>query len=263
MQRKSNPHWHSKKEVFLLSSEVLAWSYMCIHRVGNPHVVLLWYEAGENCMKHFITVCNIQFWYELPFLGMKLVRTVWICLQKVWNLLQIRVWQDQVGSTQLMGHTPTRRWWLLIFLADFYNNQPTTIYPFGYVFPGVKESTCDDTTIMSLMVLWWSIYTFGWRGGTISTSPFNLPQCPFIQMTDTDVTFLPKYHNMDPARFCFLQKEILCWQAGESPICSQAFLHTHHILQTFRSCTNVRALPATFWEHHTGRTMCVGLHNIW
>jgi hypothetical protein len=24
MQRKSNPHWHSKKEVFLLSSEVLA-----------------------------------------------------------------------------------------------------------------------------------------------------------------------------------------------------------------------------------------------
>ena len=25
-------------------------------------------------------------------------------------------------------------------------------------------------------------------------------QCPLIQMTDTDVTFLPNYNNMDPAR---------------------------------------------------------------
>ena len=36
--------------------------------------------------------------------------------------------------------------------------------------------------------------------GALSTSPFNHRQCPFIQMTDTEVTFLPKYHNMDPAR---------------------------------------------------------------
>ena len=34
----------------------------------------------------------------------------------------------------------------------------------------------------------------------LRTSPFNHPQCPFTQMTDTDVTFLPKYHNMDPSR---------------------------------------------------------------
>jgi hypothetical protein len=88
---------------------------------------------------------------------------------------------------------------------DFYlflqKQQPTHRYvPIGYVSPGIKESTCDDATIMSLMVLWWSFYPFDWRGGALSTSPFNHLQCPFIQMIDTDVTFLPKYHNMDPAR---------------------------------------------------------------
>jgi hypothetical protein len=34
----------------------------------------------------------------------------------------------------------------------------------------------------------------------LSTSPFNHPQCPFIQMTNTDVTFLPHCNNMDLAR---------------------------------------------------------------
>jgi len=34
----------------------------------------------------------------------------------------------------------------------------------------------------------------------LSTSPFNHPQGPFIQMNNTDVTFLPNYNNMDPAR---------------------------------------------------------------
>jgi len=73
--------------------------------------------------------------------------------------------------------------------------------PIGYFPLGINESTCDDATIMSLMVLWCSLFPFGWRGGALSTSPFNHPQCPFIQMTDTDVRFLPDYNNMDPARF--------------------------------------------------------------
>jgi hypothetical protein len=48
--------------------------------------------------------------------------------------------------------------------------------PIGYLPPGIKESTCDDA------------------------SSFNHRQCPLIQMTDTDVTSLPEYHNMDPSR---------------------------------------------------------------
>ena len=41
---------------------------------------------------------------------------------------------------------------------DFYlflqKQQPAHRYiPIGYIPPGIKESTCDDATIMSLMVL--------------------------------------------------------------------------------------------------------------
>jgi hypothetical protein len=44
------------------------------------------------------------------------------------------------------------------------------------------------------------LFSFGRRGDAPSTSPFNHPQCPFIQMADTDVTFPPNYSNMDLAR---------------------------------------------------------------
>ena len=63
---------------------------------------------------------------------------------------------------------------LYLFL---HKQQPAQRYiPIGYVPPGIKESTCDDA------------------------SSFNHRQCPLIQMTDTDVTSLPEYHNMDPSR---------------------------------------------------------------
>jgi hypothetical protein len=41
------------------------------------------------------------------------------------------------------------------------------------------------------------------------------------------------------------QRERRCHRSGESPIRSQAFSHTHHILQTLRSCTNVPAISAS------------------
>ena len=76
------------------------------------------------------------------------------------------------------------------------NNQPTAIYPLGTFPRGLKKAH------VMMLPSWplWYFYPFGWRGGALSTSQFNHPQCPFIKMTDTDVTFRPKYHNMDPAR---------------------------------------------------------------
>ena len=41
-----------------------------------------------------------------------------------------------------------------VFYLFLQKQQPAHRYiPIGYVPPGVKESTCDDATIMSLMVL--------------------------------------------------------------------------------------------------------------
>ena len=47
---------------------------------------------------------------------------------------------------------------------------------------------------MSLVVQWWFFVPFGKRGRVLDTLPVNHPQCPFIQMTDTDVTFLSCYN---------------------------------------------------------------------
>jgi hypothetical protein len=46
---------------------------------------------------------------------------------------------------------------------------------------------------MTLVVQWWLFVPFGQRGRVLNTLPVNHPQCPFIQMTDTDVTFLSCY----------------------------------------------------------------------
>jgi hypothetical protein len=81
------------------------------------------------------------------------------------------------------------------------NNQPNAIYPLGTLHRGLKKAhvmmlpSCplwyyDDSFFFPLWLTWC----------TLSTSPFNHSQCPFIQMTDTDVTFLPNYNNMDLAR---------------------------------------------------------------
>jgi hypothetical protein len=43
---------------------------------------------------------------------------------------------------------------------------------------------------MTLVVQWWFFVPFGKRGRVLHPLPVNHPQCPFIQMTDTDVTFL-------------------------------------------------------------------------
>ncbi len=43
---------------------------------------------------------------------------------------------------------------------------------------------------MTLVVQWWFFVPFGKRGRVLYPLPVNHTQCPFIQMTDTDVTFL-------------------------------------------------------------------------
>ena len=40
----------------------------------------------------------------------------------------------------------------------------------------------------TIVVQWCFFVPFGKRGRLLNTLPVNHPQCPFIQMTDTDVT---------------------------------------------------------------------------
>jgi hypothetical protein len=53
---------------------------------------------------------------------------------------------------------------------------------------------------MTLVVQWWFFVPFGKRGRVLNTLPINRPQCPFIQMTDTNVTFLSCYNIVGRAR---------------------------------------------------------------
>jgi hypothetical protein len=53
---------------------------------------------------------------------------------------------------------------------------------------------------MTLVVQWWFFVPFGKRGRVLDTLPVNHPQCPFIQMTDTDVTFLSCFNIVGHTR---------------------------------------------------------------
>ena len=52
-----------------------------------------------------------------------------------------------------------------------------------------------------IVVQWWFFVPFGKRGRVLDTLPVNHSQCPFIQMTDTDVTFLSCYNIVDMMSF--------------------------------------------------------------
>ena len=59
-----------------------------------------------------------------------------------------------------------------------------------------QRVTCDDASTMTLVVPWWFFVPFGKRGRVLHPLPVNHPQCPFIQMTDTKVTFLSCYNTV-------------------------------------------------------------------
>ena len=48
---------------------------------------------------------------------------------------------------------------------------------------------------MTLVVQWWFFVPFGTRGRVLYSLSGNHPQCPFIQLTDTEVTFLSCYNT--------------------------------------------------------------------
>ena len=58
--------------------------------------------------------------------------------------------------------------------------------PFGYSPPRNKEA--HVMMLPTTVVQWCFFVPFGKRGRLLNTLPVNHPQCPFIQMTDTDVT---------------------------------------------------------------------------
>ena len=51
-----------------------------------------------------------------------------------------------------------------------------------------------------IVVQWWFFVPFGQRGRVLNALPVNCSQCPFIPMTDTDVTFLSCYNIVGHAR---------------------------------------------------------------
>jgi hypothetical protein len=63
-----------------------------------------------------------------------------------------------------------------------------------------KRGTCDDASTITLVVQWWFFVPFGTRDRVLYSLSGNHPQCPFIQMTDTDVTFLSCYNTVGHAR---------------------------------------------------------------
>ena len=53
---------------------------------------------------------------------------------------------------------------------------------------------------MTLVVQWWFFVPFGKRGRVLHPLPVNHPQFPFIQMPDTNVTFLSCYSTVGHTR---------------------------------------------------------------
>ena len=53
---------------------------------------------------------------------------------------------------------------------------------------------------MTLVVQWWFFFPFGKRGRVLHPLPVNHPQFPFIQMPDTNVTFLSCYNTVGHTR---------------------------------------------------------------
>ena len=91
---------------------------------------------------------------------------------------------------------------MMSFICSFRNkNEPKAIYPPSEVLSTTEErGTCDDASTMTLVVQWWFFVPFGKRGRVLHPLPVNHPQCPFIQMTDTDVTFLSCYNTVGHTR---------------------------------------------------------------
>ena len=80
-------------------------------------------------------------------------------------------------------------------------NEPTAIYPSWVLLnPETKRSTCDDAFTITLVVQWWFFVPFGTRGRVLYSLSGNHPQCPIIQMTDTEVKFLSCYNTVGHTR---------------------------------------------------------------
>jgi hypothetical protein len=95
---------------------------------------------------------------------------------------------------------------MMPFICSYRNkNEPTAIYPSWVLpHPEKKRSTCGDAFTITLVVRWWFFVPFGIRGRVLYSLSGNHPQCPFIQMTDTDVTFLSCYNIVGHARVCVI-----------------------------------------------------------
>ena len=58
---------------------------------------------------------------------------------------------------------------------------------------------------MTLVVQWWFFVPFGKRGRVLHSLPVNHPQCPFIQMTDTNFTFLSCYNTVGDGSYTYVR----------------------------------------------------------
>jgi hypothetical protein len=120
------------------------------------------------------------------------------CELTLMYLLHIHTWgwflnTHSINASSLM---------MMRFICSCRNKkEPTAIYPSWVLpHPEKKRSTCDDAFTITLVVQWWFFVPFGIRGRVLYSLSGNHSQCPFIQMTDTDVTFLSCYNTVGHAR---------------------------------------------------------------
>ena len=110
---------------------------------------------------------------------------------------------------------------------------------------------------MTLLVQWWFFVPFGKHGRVLHPLPVNDPQCPFIQMTDTDVTFLSCYNIVGHTRMRVMTLtspptlSLYSPDPGQGWVCDNSCSHTswfkdHHsshsylILSSSSGCSKIR-----------------------
>ncbi len=71
-----------------------------------------------------------------------------------------------------------------------------TVKVIDYLFRFLLYCDRPSSNVLTMMILL-PLWLTWWCAKHFTVQP---PSCPFIQMTDTDVTFRPKYHSMDPVR---------------------------------------------------------------
>jgi hypothetical protein len=103
---------------------------------------------------------------------------------------------------------------------------------------------------MTLVVQWWFFVPFGKRGRVLHPLPVNHPQCPFIQMTDTDVIFLSCYNTVGHTRMYVMtltSPPTLPLSRPWAGLSMRRFMPSHLLIQGSSLLSFLPYSPSVFW----------------